>query len=55
MTAFKEEKVQMLLMLIDIERLLSTGDSDDFERYIKLGLQIAPEHSYFHIRNGKLS
>ena len=42
-------------MLIDLERLLNLGASDDFYRYIKMGLQIEPNNPGFLARFGNLS
>ena len=42
-------------MLIDLERLLNLGASDDFYRYIKMGLQIEPNNPDFLARNGNSS
>lgn len=42
-----------LRMLCTVERLISLGSSDDFERYSKMGLQIAPNDTYFLAKRGE--
>ena len=51
-TDCKKEQADVLWTLIDIEQILSNGLSDDFERYINMGLRIAPNMSIFHRRIG---
>ena len=51
LTTFKEEKLLTLRMLCSVEKLISCGSSDDFERYSKMGLRIAPDDTYFLERN----
>ena len=52
LTAFKEEQLKSLYSLFDVELILSHGKSDDFERYTRMGLQIAPNDPYTLKRNG---
>ena len=49
-TDCKKEQADVLWTLIDIEQILSNGSSDDFERYVNMGLQIAPHMPIFHCR-----
>ena len=41
LTDFKAEKKFILCVLIDAEKLITFGTSDDFDRYTKMGLQSA--------------
>ena len=48
------EKVDVLWALLDIEQILSNYSSDDYERYINMGLRIAPDESKFLSRVGNI-
>ena len=54
-TAVKEEQIDTLCGLFNIEKILSEGGSDDFERYVNMGLHIDPNHPNFLYRNGNFS
>ena len=51
LTDFKAEKKLILCGLIDAEKLITFGTSDDFDRYTKMGLQIDPNDPGFIARN----
>ena len=51
LTDFKAEKKLILCGLIDAEKLITFGTSDDFDRYTKMGLQIEPNDPGFLARN----
>ena len=51
MTDCKAEKKSILHGLIDAEKLITFGTSDDFDRYTKMGLQIEPNDIGFLARN----
>ena len=53
-TDLKNEKVDILTALIDIEQLISDAESDDFERYNNMGLKIAPNAAKFYFGNGNI-
>ena len=42
----------LLRCLLEADDILSMGESDDYERYAKMGLQIDPKHPYFLSRHG---
>lgn len=46
-SVFKEQKITILHDLLRAEKLLSLCESDDYERYAKMGLQIEPNNSDF--------
>ena len=45
-------KLNTIQLLLQIEKLLSFGSSDDYERYTKLALQVQPDYPLFLSRNG---
>ena len=53
-TDLKDEKVEILTALIDIEQLISDAESDDYERYHNMGLKIAPNTAKFYFGNGNI-
>ena len=55
LTASKDEQIDTLCGLFNIEKILSEGRSDDYERYVNMGLHIDPNNSIFLYRNGNFS
>lgn len=49
---FQDVRMRYLEILIYIERILSSCKSDDFERYVKMGLRIEPQNSGFLDKRG---
>ena len=52
LTRCKLDRRLLLTILVDIEKVLSNGESDDYGKFSKLGLQNEPEHASFLLRNG---
>ena len=52
-SVFKHQKNTILQILLQAEKLLSMCESDDYERYAKMGLQIEPNNSWFLKRVGE--
>ena len=46
------DKVSLLRLSIGIEALLSDGNSDDYGRYVRMGLKMKPNDPVFLSRNG---
>ena len=51
-TAQKQDKILILHWLLEADEILSMGESDDYERYAKMGLQIDPKFPFFLSRHG---
>ena len=50
--ACKTDKVSLLRLSIGIEAILSDAKSDDYERYVQMGLKIKPKDPVFLSRKG---
>ena len=53
-TDLKNQKINILQILLSIEHILSNGESSDFGRYAQMGMQIEPTESQFLYRTEKL-
>ena len=49
---FGDVRIRYLEILIYIERILSSCKSDDYERYVKMGLRIEPKNAGFLDKRG---
>ena len=49
---FQDFRIRYLEILIYIERLLSSCKSDDYDRYVKMGLRIEPQNPRFLEKQG---
>ena len=49
---FGDVRIRYLEILIYIERILSSCKSDDYERYVKMGLRIEPQNAGFLDKRG---
>lgn len=45
------EKVEIITTLLQLEFVFGNGESDDYDRYIRLALQTEQTNAYFHYRN----
>ena len=54
LTDFKDEKTLILCELFDAEKLIAYGWSEDFDRYTKIGLRLAPNDPGFLQMQGNL-
>ena len=50
--ACETDKVSLLRLSIGIEAILSDAKSDDYERYVQMGLKIKPKDPVFLSRKG---
>lgn len=48
----ENDKVKLLWLSISIEAILSDGQSDDYGRYVQMGLKMKPKDPVFLSRNG---
>ena len=49
--AFENDKISLLHLSISIEYILSDGKSDDYGRYVQMGLKMKPKDPVFLSRN----